>query len=141
MQTSREKLYHLAYSNLGIDVTPKDAVPDAYGCAEAVSTLLAKLVAFPIITGTYSLCDKLSWDDRFETISAEEVEAGDIIVSPTGKGNNPAIPNGHAGIVGKHWIMSNDSRTGTFEANWTREGWDRFYGLRGGYPVYYFRLK
>jgi hypothetical protein len=37
--------------------------------------------------------------------------------------------------------MSNDSATGLWSVNFTRESWRKRYYYRGGYPVYLYRIK
>lgn len=133
-----KNLYDVALKFLGKDASPNDVAPDELGCAETVSMLIRELIAFPVITGTWTLWDTLRKDSRFEAIGAPEV--GAIVISPTGSGNG-SIP-GHTGICGHNGeIMSNDSYKGTFEKNFTEESWKTRYMQKGGFPVYYYRLK
>jgi hypothetical protein len=123
---------------IGKDASPRDLVDDELGCAESVSEVIRCLVDFPIITGTWTLWDKLRKDDRFEEVG--EPAEGDIIISPTGTGNGKVV--GHTGVVGKdNTVMSNNSFTGTFEVTHTIQEWMDFYMGKGAFPVYYYRLK
>lgn len=132
------KLYLVAKRAIGFDASPNDLAPDEFGCAETVSMLIKQVVDFPVITGTWTLWDKLRTDTRFELVGIPE--AGDIVISPTGTGNGSVT--GHTGICGFDGvIMSNDSRKGTFEQNYTEESWKERYMGKGGFPVYYYRLK
>lgn len=136
------KLYEEAVKYLGNDASPKDLVSDNFGCAESVSNIIAGLVrGFPILTGTWSLYDMLRLSMRFMSVpEGQEPLPGDVIVCVTGQGKG-TVANGHAGIVGLEGvIMSNDSRTGKFEANYTFKTWDDRYVKQGKYPVHIFRL-
>lgn len=137
-KTNAERLYETALSLIGTDASPRDMAPDELGCAETVSTILGKVIQFPVLTGTWSLFDKLRTDKRFEKIGAHE--RGAIIISYTGSGNGK-FP-GHTGICGKGTqIMSNSSATGQFTQNYTDSTWKERYMRKGGFPVHYFRLK
>lgn len=123
----------------GTDASPSDLAPDELGCAETVSTLIRGVLPdFPVITGTWTLWDALEHDKRFQRVALASLGCGDIIISPT----VPGKPfRGHAGICAAYgMIRSNDSRTGTFELNYTQKGWRQRYGTMGGYPIYIYRL-
>lgn len=133
-----ERLYDVSVASIGTDASPSDKAPDELACAETVSELINKVITFPIITGTWTLWDKLRTDTRFEKIS--EAELGAIIISPTGTGNGSIV--GHTGICGVgDKIMSNSSATGKFEQNFTQQSWRDRYKQKGGFPIYYYRLK
>ncbi len=140
---SREKLYVFALSQLGIDITPDDIVPDEYDCADTICAILKNfgqdIGNFP---STLDLYGKLKINSAFREVW--EPLRGDIIISPTGYRNGSGtenIPNGHVGIVGEGGIiMSNSSATGKFETNFTLAKWMARYVVKGGYPVFYFRL-
>lgn len=122
---------------LGTDASPDDNVPDELGCAETVSTLIGQVVDFPVLTGTWTLWDRLRSDERFKEVTSPE--PGDIVISPTGTGNGTIA--GHVGIVAEYGrIMSNDSADGTFDQNYDLETWRQRYAVKGGFPVYYYRL-
>lgn len=138
-----DKLYDVSLEAVGTDASPSDLAPDELGCAETVSELIKKVLpGFRIITGTWTLWDILR--KHPEMMLVTDPQPGDIIISPTGtssKGSRAPFP-GHAGIVGKRGkIYSNDSYSGTFEQNFHRSGWSSRYKDRGGYSIYYFRIK
>ena len=137
-KTNAERLFDVAVASLGMDASPRDDAPDELGCADTVSNLIKKVVDFKVITGTYTLWDTFRKDTRFQLIG--ESEEGAIIISPTGKGNGSIV--GHTGICGKDdIIMSNDSLSGKFMENYTEDSWKKRYMEKGGFPMYYFRLK
>lgn len=138
-KSNADKLYEVAKSQLGLDASPKDLAPDELGCAETVSNIIAKVIPnFAVVTGTWTLWDKLRTDKRFEYIS--NPEKGAVVISPTGKGNG-TFP-GHVGICEDNIvIMSNDSATGMFMRNFNVVNWEIRYKKKGGFPIYYFRLK
>ena len=132
-------LCQVAIAAVGTDPSPRDAAPDELGCAETVSSLIRTAVPdFPVVTGTWTLWDLLEAHPRFEKVSGEP-RCGDVIISPTVPGK--PFP-GHAGIFNdRHAIMSNNSKTGIFEPNYTLAGWNARYATVGGYPVHIYRLK
>src|SRR5438128_8508060 len=137
-------LYNSALASLGTDASPNDLAPDEVGCAETIDTIYNKTFAHFIARGkTPTLSTNLLYKALRDSLEFAQVDVsleGDIVISPTGYGTNRAMPHGHVGIVGKNaTIMSNDSRTGTFEQNFTLPGWIRYYHLKGGYPVAFFR--
>jgi hypothetical protein len=143
IKTMNQKLYDLAVKYLGTDASPKDFAPDNLACAESVSTLLNQLLGdFPIITGTYTLREKLIADKRFKQVS--EPEIGCIIMSATGTsklGRNTPIKNGHAGIIGRDGkILSNNPKNGQFLDSMTLDYWKSYLGKTGGYPIEYYSL-
>lgn len=135
---NREKIWKTALFCLGTDASPHDIAPDEYGCAETVTTILQKAdVEIPIFVSTYQLYQYLQTSRDF--IRVDHPLPGDIIISPTGYGNG-ALPNGHTGIVDENGkIMSNSSADGIFTKNYSLEGWNDRYAVRGGYPVVFFR--
>lgn len=139
----RMQLYQTALTCLGSDASPNDVAPDELACAETVCDIY--LLAFdrqikgtsPIVS-TALLYEALLRSPGFS--QTNEPAPGDIVISPTGKGASQAIPHGHTGIVGINGtIMSNDSRSGKFEQNYTIDGWRRHYVVQGGYPMLFFR--
>lgn len=143
IKTMSEKLYELAVKYLGTDASPRDFAPDNLACAESVSNLLKELFGdFPIITGTYSLREKLSTDKRFKRVT--EPERGCIIMSATGTskfGKNTPIKNGHVGIIGDNGkTYSNDRKNGKFSDHITLDYWKSYLGKQGGYPIEYYKL-
>lgn len=136
-------LHDTALSFLGQDASPKDRASDELGCVESVcevwraafGTLLSDTLS------TASLYRLFKIDSRFELVPASgPFLPGDFIISPTGLGSNPNVPHGHVGIFGENGtIMSNTSKTGRWERNYTKQSWDERYKHQGGYPVYVFR--
>lgn len=139
LDANRIKLYATALSFLGTDASPKDEAPDDLACAESVSKVIN--TAFPnCIKGSVSTAELFNQlDNSKDFYRVLEFKAGDVIISPTGKGNGK-IPNGHVGIISEfEEIMSNSSATGTWEANFTIKSWVERYRTKGGYPIYSFR--
>lgn len=144
---NQQHLYDTAFSFIGKDASPRDLAPDEYGCAETVSSVIQAAfpeLRFPTVLSTRELFAHISNSPSFQQLT--EPEPGCIILSVTGAGNG-RVGNGHTGVVGKNaaadgtpWIMSNDSRTGTWEANFTLAGWRRYYEAKGGMPTHFFRV-
>lgn len=133
-------LYQTALSFIGQDASPLDEAPDELGCAETVNAI-AKAAWGEVIgggTSTYWLYFALKNHRKFVEVSTPL--PGDIVISYTGSGGRNGVKNGHCGIVAEGGkIMSNDSRTGKFETNFTTLSWKYRYSTIGGYPIYYFR--
>lgn len=143
--TNNELLHQLAVKKLGTDFTPDFPVPDEYSCALAVTTLLNEINPdIPIQTYTKTLYEYMKSSPLFREIEQpiKEMKPGWICISPTEYASRPdIIPNGHIGIYYDATnIMSNDSRTGLWETNFTRDSWRARYHYRGGYPIYVFEL-
>lgn len=138
----QEKLYNHACSLLGVDASPSDVATDEYGCAETICEIIHGAFGdFPVdgktIISTTVLYNRLRAHPKFKLVT--DFGPGDVLVSPTGFGNG-SIKNGHTGIVGLSGsIMSNDSATGLFKANYTIDTWVARYRNRGGFPLYFFR--
>jgi hypothetical protein len=140
-------LYSKAVSFIGKDASPQDFAPDEYGCMESVSRVLQEAfpdMQFPLILSTREGYDYFRFNHAFKEIA--QPVYGCIIISATGSGNG-SVSNGHVGIVGKYtspdnsvWVMSNDSRTGTWEASFTVNSWNRYYKDRGGMATHYFMV-
>lgn len=139
------KIYDTAFSLLGKDASPADRAPDYLGCAESVFYVIKQATGRfsapheqPVVSTTMMYRIMLDNPKRFMVVSAPL--PGDIIISPTGYGTNPYMPNGHVGICGKEWVMSNSSETGLWTANYTPSMWKKIYQQIGGYPVVYVRV-
>ena len=131
-------LYERARLYIGRDASPLDLVNDDLGCAESVSQIISKIVPFPIITGTWTLNDRLAGDLKFQRVN-ENAGPGTIIISPTGTGNGKI--RGHVGILGPDkTIMANDSALGLWRQSYTVESWRQRFQTMGGFPVYFYRL-
>lgn len=147
MTQNREKLYLTAKEFLGRDASPDDVANDRFACAESVSKVIQATfpgMRFPLILSTNAMLNYFNKSPSFRSITSPS--AGDIIISATGTGNGN-LANGHVGIVGKNqspdgtpYILSNDSRTGTWEAAFTLGSWKRFYAGKGGFPVLFFEI-
>lgn len=139
-ETPAERLHQTALHYIGTDASPNDIAPDELGCAESVSEIVHEAFNdFPAqILSTAKLYKLLGAHPAFKKV--KEPLPGDIIISPTGYATKKTISNGHTGIVTDNaCILSNDSRTGTFQNNYTIAKWSSYYGTKGGYPIYYFR--
>lgn len=134
-KTKLQSLHDAAKGVIGQDASPSDLAPDELGCAESVSNIVRKVLPdFPIITGTWTLEQKLKTDKRFTRVLTPS--KGTIVISATGTGNGKIA--GHVGIFGDGVIMSNDSATGKFMPNFTLEGWTKRYKGIGGFPINYY---
>lgn len=128
-------IYLEALKYIGTDASPSDRVDDVVGCAESVTEILSKVIRFPVVTGTWTLWDKLRRDQRFRETTIPM--PGDIIISPTGTGNGRI--RGHVGIFGKNLvIMANDSDTGKWMAFYTLDSWKDRYEKKGGIKTWIF---
>ena len=137
---NREVLYSFAKASIGQDISPKDYAPDDLGCAESLSKVIQLAftgLRFPTLLSTRELQAYFQTSPSFEPVS--EPQYGDVILSVTGTGNG-SVSNGHTGIVGKTWIMSNDSRTGFWEANFQLASWKRYYEIKGGMATHFYRI-
>ncbi|AVT83657.1 hypothetical protein RPYSC3_47970 [Rhodopseudomonas palustris] len=113
--TPREKLYKAAYDSQHKDLTT--IAPNDYGCAESLSRVIQKVLpSFPVYTATAALYPRLLADRRFVVVT--DPEPGDIAIFPT-----EGAVVGHCGVWGKTTVMSNTSKTGKFEANYTHASW------------------
>lgn len=136
-----EKLYQASLEFLEMDASPKDTAPDAFACAESLQQVY-KFAFGEFIGGgnsTYWMWREMERQKNlFEKV--ETPTHGCIIISPTGlnPSDNP-MRNGHCGIVGKHRVMSNDSRTGRWSQYFTVESWRAYYGEKGQYPIYFYK--
>lgn len=133
-------LHKKAINHLGIDASPSDAADDVLGCAESVTEIIKQVLPdFPVILGTWTLDDRFFKDRRF--MITQTPQPGDIVISPTGtsKLGRKAPIRGHVGIIGENnIIMSNDSYTGKWMANYTIETWRKRYQDLGGYQVTFY---
>lgn len=123
---------------LGIDFTPLDKVPDEYGCMEAVTTILKQCGVFPeVIAGTWTVWDGMQKRKYKAWFPTSNPQPGDIAIAPTGTGKKGTI--GHTWIIGEKGIWySNDSWTGKWQANYTKETAHQKYTVEKGIQIYYF---
>lgn len=134
--TNRELLYKAAYDSLGKDMAPTQ---DSLGCAEAMSFVMKKagVKGLPK-NGIASTLELDSWlKKNLNTITKADVLPGDLIMSPTGKGNGSV--RGHTGVIGKNTIMSNNSRTFKWDHHWTLSAWISYFEKKGGIKTRYYR--
>jgi hypothetical protein len=141
-----DKLHELAKSKLGADFTQDWIVDDSVSCAFAVSTIIKELIpSMPIIINTGEFYRYMQTSSLFEGIKQPiaKIEAGTIIVAPTGLNSRPDImPHGHICIASENErYMSNDSASGLWSQNYTRESFRQRYAYKGGFPIFVFRLK
>lgn len=138
---ARKELFFFACTFLGKDASPEDIATDEYGCAETVTDIVHKCFGdLPkegkTIVSTTKLYEQLKKHPKFR--QTFNLKPGNIIISPTGYGNG-TIKNGHTGIIGENQtIMSNSSKTGNFEKNYTIKSWVDRFRLKGGFPVFVF---
>lgn len=136
-----EQLLHEAKKAEGIDVTPKDEIPDDVACVAQLQEVYRRATGSYIGTGaalynTGALYNHLQTDPKF--ILRNSPLPGDIILSPTGY-SSKGYPNGHVGVVGETHVFSNTSKNGKWEANYTLQSWEESYAKKKGFPVYYYR--
>lgn len=141
--SKREILYNWSKASIGRDLTPTDSVPDEVACVAQLQAVFFKAFSSYIGDGaarynTLALLQALQKDPRFKMIPPSEALFGDIAVAPTGKGKNPK-EHGHCWIVGKHDWMSNDSDTGLWKANYTKDAVFNVFVKERGFPLYVFR--
>lgn len=136
--TNQERLYQTAKDSLGRDASPKDIAPDNLGCAETISEIIRKAlpeIYCPVMTGTQELFNFLKTSPDFQQVLVPD--PGSVIICVTGTGNG-LVAHGHAGIIGKYGICSNDSRSGLFLENYTLDSWKRYFEVKGGFKSHYF---
>lgn len=118
-------------------------VDKEYGCMESMDRVYFKAtgryingnILRPEISTTRGYYTMLNSKKFIKVLTPR---AGSIIISPTGLGNG-SIKNGHTGCVSTNGlIMSNSSNSGLWEENWTINGWNNYYGVKGGFPIYFF---
>ena len=138
-----EDIYRMAKSLLGKKVR---TVSKELACANCINIIVKKAIGKEIGGGssTWRMYNEIRKEKLF--IEVKEPRKGDIILSPTGfqtnfKDGKPIISNGHVGILGEYKIYSNDSNTGLLSDKWTIKKWKQYYGILGGFPIEYYRLK
>lgn len=135
-----QKIYEIAAQELGKHLTLNQNVPNDLGCAEALSTVLAKAGVQGIpVQGFEGTAELYTFLDK--SLYFREVDSplpGDIIISPTGKSTKGSL-HGHCGVVAQHGILSNDSNTGLWRELFTLASWQQYYVETLGFPVLYYR--
>lgn len=137
-----EHLYNVSKANLGRDVTPKDEVPDEVACVVSFQAVFNEAFGFFIGAGparynTRALKDAMKADVRFKAVQPSEAKPGDIALCPTGEG----VGLGHVWIVGKRDWMSNTSKTGLWQANYTKQQIINDFVKKRRFPLYVFRYQ
>lgn len=131
----RTQLHIEALKWIGKDASPLDSVPDELACVDSLTRIISHVRPFPIYDGTYELLQYLKMSPHWR--STLNPDAGNVIVSATGTGNN--LIRGHCGILnGDGRIMSNTSKTGKWELNYTIQSWVKRFRQQGGMAIYYF---
>lgn len=99
-------------------------------------------IKFPMILSTSEGLKYLQKSPHF--IEVLVPKKGTIILFATATGNG-IVKNGHTGVCGEHtspdgslWVMTNDSRTGTFAINFTVNSMLHYYHDKGGMEPHYF---
>lgn len=117
--TLRDKIHFLAVESIGTDASKENLAPQDLSCAEGVANILHKAdPTFPKdIISTIELHKILDLHDNYERVTIPK--PGCIINSPR-EGNTP----GHAGIFTYgNRIISNDSKTGKMQNNYSLDSW------------------
>ncbi len=138
-QTNAEKFVASAKKLLGHNLSEGTGVPYYVACAISINKVHQDAFGFPIGGGasTTDLYQSLLESKYFEQVST--VSPGCVVISPTGKGSNPAFPHGHVGLQANFGICSNDSSTGLFSENYANiQAWQHQFGTIEGYPTYIF---
>lgn len=138
MEIGPQQIFETALKWLGRDASPADIASDEFGCAETVTNILQQAGCdIPILVSTTKLNALLKGSERWKLVLPDRIDAGHVIISPTGEGGRNGIKNGHTGIImEKGNIASSDSATGKFLQNYTLSTWNNRYVKLGGYPVY-----
>lgn len=137
-----ELLYLKAKSFLGIDLTPKDEVPDFVACVAQFQALHFKTFGRYVGTGaalvnTRHLRNALQNDAEYEQIEWEDAKPGDVCVYASDE--SPVVKHGHVFVVGKNYWMSNNSYSGAWEAHKTRQQVQDYYMTYARFVPYVFR--
>lgn len=139
-----QKIYATAKSLLGQHVIPLMAVTDfgALGCAASVNAVVKQAVGEEVGGGasTALMLAFLMDEKRFESIAFDAALPGDVLICATGKSSYYPQAHGHVSVCGKQWIMSNDSETGRWEANYTYATWKAHFQDQMGFPLQVFRM-
>lgn len=138
-----KQLYAKSKSFLGTEPTPKDEIPDVVACVSNLQVIFFKTTGRYIGQGaalysTKALKEWMLQDKNFTRV--DDPLPGDILVYATGEGNG-MVSNGHCFVVGNKDYMSNNSFTGLWSADYTRETAAAYYEKKGGFTPYFFRPK
>lgn len=144
-KTKREHLYDTAYASRGKDMSPLDRAPDNLACMESMDGVYFAAFGEHLLTPANRLSTNLGYksmlaDPRLALIPNADALPGDMVISPTGY-STKGTKNGHCGCWGKSSVMSNDSSTGKWTANYSHAAWYNVFENVLGFPVYFFRVK
>lgn len=144
-ESKRERLYRVAKSCIGRDMSPNDVAPDNLACMESLDGVFLEAFGEHLLPSANRLSTANGYqamlhDPRLEKITEAEALPGDISIAPTGTSTNGS-PHGHVGIRGKETYMSNDSTSGLWKAHYTLAAWKLVFTSTLKFPLYYFRIK
>lgn len=137
------KVYLAAKAALDTSLVPPGDDPEL-GCAITVNKIFERALGSQIggDTSTNLLYQALVHNSgSLKFLEVSSPLAGDVIISPTGYGTNPAMSHGHVGIVALYGILSNHSADGFLEERYQLSDWYERYQKEGGYPVKFFRVQ
>ena len=143
--TKQQHLYDVAYACRGRDMSPLDKAPDSLGCMESLDGVFLEAFGEHLLPPEFRLSTQLGYkamltDPRLELINNQNAGPGDIGIAPTGT-STKGSPHGHCCVRGKETMMSIDSSTGEWTANYTLAAWDLVFGKTLGFKTYWFRVK
>ncbi len=116
-------LYDAAKARIGQDLSK--SAPNERGCAQSLSRVIADVLpGFPLHLSTITLQAALRKHPHFKQIAGPTMGAVSIFAT---KGKSV----GHCGVVGLTHVMSNTSKTGKWEPNYTHKEWNAAAKKRG----------
>ena len=137
------KLFEIAKSSLGQELTPKDEVPDSVACMSTMNALHKKAFGEPIGGDASTYLGYLALRDSKKWVKVSSPLQGDVCISPSGFNDaegKKVVPNGHIGCyMGNNQIASNSSTTGLFSMNYSLFDWRYRFVQLGHYPLWFFR--
>lgn len=144
-ESKRERLYRVAKSCIGRDMSPNDVAPDSLACMESLDGVFLEAFGEHLLPPANRLSTANGYqamlhDPRLEKITEADALPGDISIAPTGTSTNGSA-HGHVGIRGKEDYMSNDSSSGLWKAHYTIAAWKLVFTGTLKFPLYYFRVK
>lgn len=110
------------------------------GCAVAVNYVVKQALGYPIGGGASTALMNVALHNTNLWTPVQDPLYGDIVMCPTGESTFGPTFNGHVGVVAKHGFLSNNSETGLFGLNYTRESWEASF-LARGFQTHYYRAK
>lgn len=133
-------LYEVVRANLGVELTPKDEVPDEVACMSTMNALHKKAFGEPIGGDASTYLGYLALKNNKNWVKVVTPLPGDVVISPSGFGGKNGVTNGHVGCyLGGNKIASNNSQTGLLDDHLNLESWRQRYVTLGGYPIWFFR--